>query len=399
MDESTLGFLRQLIDINPHFIFVKDRAGRFTLVNEAVAAAYGTTPEDLVGRTDADFNPNEEEVAHFLRDDIAVMDAGIEKFIPEEVITDASGSVRYLQTIKRPIVDADGVARHVLGVSTDITELKRAHEQSRELEARMLHAQKLESLGVMAGGIAHDFNNLLVGLIAHTELALRRVQDQPDVSRNLERARGSAYKARDLCQQMLSYAGRRALEMRPIELSAVVSDMLELLGSVTKGHVELGLELQPRVLVDADRSQLEQIVLNLVTNAVEASTSGEPVVSVRTFVREFSAEELVHDRIQRQLPAGSYAAIEVQDHGEGLPPEQIKRIFDPFYSTRRSGRGLGLAVVHGHRARTPGCDPRQQRSTTRDHGHPGPASVHGSGRHAGGRTQRSDSGASRGAGR
>jgi PAS domain S-box-containing protein len=112
-------FLRQIIDINPHFIFVKDREFRFTLVNEALAEAYGTTVEDLIGRTDADFNDNPEEVEWFRRDDLEVMDTLREKFIPEEVITDAQGRVRYLQTIKRPLLDANGVCKWVLGVATD----------------------------------------------------------------------------------------------------------------------------------------------------------------------------------------------------------------------------------------------------------------------------------------
>ena len=125
------GFLRQVIDINPHFIFVKDRAGRFTLVNEAIAEAYGTTVDGLVGKTDGDFNRNAEEVEHFRRDDLEVMETLQEKLIPLEVFTDSKGAHRYLQTIKRPLVDADGIARHVLGVATDITALTRTRRGAR----------------------------------------------------------------------------------------------------------------------------------------------------------------------------------------------------------------------------------------------------------------------------
>lgn len=118
-------FLRQVIDLTPNFIFAKDRQGRFTLVNKAVAEAYGTSVEQLLGKSDADFNPNAEEVEHFRRDDLEVMELKQEKFISEEVITDASGNTRWLQTIKRPIVTEDGRADQVLGASTDITERKR----------------------------------------------------------------------------------------------------------------------------------------------------------------------------------------------------------------------------------------------------------------------------------
>jgi PAS domain S-box-containing protein len=124
--ERQRAFLYQVIDINPHLVFAKDRAGRFTLVNQAAAALYGTTVEALIGRTDADFNRNPEEVAHFRRDDLAVMDSGTERVIEEESITDAAGRQRWLRTIKRPLAIGGGPVEQILGVATDITEQKAA---------------------------------------------------------------------------------------------------------------------------------------------------------------------------------------------------------------------------------------------------------------------------------
>ncbi|MEY4526836.1 MAG: hypothetical protein RL768_555 [Nitrospirota bacterium] len=127
-------FIRQIIDTDPNFIFAKDRDGRFTLVNKAVAEAYGTTVDDLIGKTDADFNKNAEEVACFLRNDRDVMERLQDQFIPEERITDAAGTVRWLQTVKRPILDESGRAIMVLGAATDITERKRMEEALRQRE-------------------------------------------------------------------------------------------------------------------------------------------------------------------------------------------------------------------------------------------------------------------------
>jgi len=132
-------FLRQVIDIDPNFIFAKDRAGRFTLGNKAVADVYGTTVDDLIGKTDADFNPNQEEVAFFRQKGLAVLDTLQELFLPEEVITDSTGRTRWLQTVKRPILDEQGRAIMVLGAATDITERKRIEEVLRQRE-QDLHA-------------------------------------------------------------------------------------------------------------------------------------------------------------------------------------------------------------------------------------------------------------------
>jgi PAS domain S-box-containing protein len=125
-------FLRHVLDINPHLVFAKDRAGRFTLANQAVAELYGTSIANLIGKTDADFNPQVEQIEHFRRDDLAVLDSGQELFIGAEVVTDAHGAMRWLRTIKRPIVGADGQVNQVLGVATDVTEERRFAAQLRD---------------------------------------------------------------------------------------------------------------------------------------------------------------------------------------------------------------------------------------------------------------------------
>jgi PAS domain S-box-containing protein len=124
--------LQRVIDADPNFIFVKDRESRFVLVNKALADAYGSTPEGLLGKSDADFNPNKEEVEHFHKDDLEVIDNLQEKFIPEELITTATGESRWLQTVKRPLIEADGSATSLLGVATDITARKQAEAERRE---------------------------------------------------------------------------------------------------------------------------------------------------------------------------------------------------------------------------------------------------------------------------
>ena len=139
----------QVMDLNPSFIFAKDREGRFTLANQAVAEAYGTTVEGLIGKTDADFNPNPEEVAHFRRDDLQVMESRQEKLIPLESITDAGGRLRWLQTIKRPMIDPDGKVNQILGVATDVTQRKQAEDILKgRTEQIVAHRQALHELAL-----------------------------------------------------------------------------------------------------------------------------------------------------------------------------------------------------------------------------------------------------------
>ena len=342
-----LDFLSQIIDINPHFIFVKDRELRFMLVNEAVAEAYGTTVEDLIGKTDADFNANAEEVEWFRRDDLEVMDTLREKFIPEEVITDAQGRVRYLQTIKRPLLDENGEGKWLLGVATDITALKQAEEERRSLEAQVQHAQKLESLGVLAGGIAHDFNNLLVGIMANVDILHRSLDASSQGSMPLEHIRVAANRAADLCGQMLAYSGRGHFVIEPVRLNDVIRELRDLLDASISKKADVDYRLSELVPpVDADPTQIRQIVMNLIVNASEALE--ERSGSIRIITDSLVAEDGVTDTsTAERVPAGTYVTLEVADTGVGMTPEQIKRAFDPFYSSKTNGRGLGLAAVQG----------------------------------------------------
>jgi PAS domain S-box-containing protein len=181
-------FLRQIIDINPNFVFAKDREGRFTLINEAVAEAYGTSIDELIGKTDSDFNPNPHEVAHFRKDDLEVMNTLREKFIPEEVITDSKGVKRWLRTVKRPLVNADGQADHVLGVSVDITQYKKAvadlEKTSDELRAeRETLAEKNAALRQILDHIEKERKDYREKLVQELEKSLL-----PEIRRLKKRA-------------------------------------------------------------------------------------------------------------------------------------------------------------------------------------------------------------------
>ena len=243
-------FLRQVIDLNPNLIFVKDWDGRFTLVNRALAELYGTTAEDLVGRRDADFNPNRAEVEQFLRDDREAMTTGRPKFILEEPNTDArTGRRRWFQVIKVPLRSAEGEPQ-VLGVATEIT-------QRKELEGQLRQAQKMEAVGQLAGGIAHDFNNVLTAVLGYTRLLLKDAT-LPAVARgDVQEIEQAARRAASLTQQLLAFSRKQMLQPEILDVNDVVQGMRSLLRRLIGEHITLVATLDPRpMLVRADQGQL-----------------------------------------------------------------------------------------------------------------------------------------------
>jgi PAS domain S-box-containing protein len=340
--------LRQVIDLVPHFIFAKDEEGRFLLVNRAVAEAYGTTVDQLIGRTDADFARSEEETRHFREDDLEVIRSGRPKVVLDEPITDSRGRVRYLQTTKIPFASSSTGHPAVLGVSIDITDRKAAEEALRR-------AAKEESLAVLAGGVAHDFNNLLAAILGHAALALKQLPEGSPARRHVEKAAGAVERAADLTRQMLAYSGRGHFVVRPTDVNALVRENLPLFEVAVPKNVRLEARLDPEPpLVDADVGQIQQVLMNLVINAAEAIGERGGTVTVATGVREVAASDKALWRASgHPLAPGRYVSLEIQDDGPGMDAETVDRIFEPFFTTKFTGRGLGLAavlgVVRGHR--------------------------------------------------
>jgi signal transduction histidine kinase/ActR/RegA family two-component response regulator len=276
------------------------------------------------------------------------MDSLEERVIAEEVVTDAKGNQRYFQTIKRPLIDSDGVARHVLGVATDITRMKRAEQERRDMQAQVLHAQKLESLGVLAGGIAHDFNNLLVGMLGNSDLALSKLAHDSPLRPTIGRIATAATRAADLCRQLLAYSGRGRFVLEDVNLSDAVREMNDLLGVSISKKATIALSLAEQLPpVHADPAQVRQVIMNLIINASDALEGNRGSIEIRTGSRNCSREFLSQTLASEAALPGNYCFLEVTDTGVGMTEEIQRKIFDPFFTTRFTGRGLGLAAVLG----------------------------------------------------
>ena len=238
------------------------------------------------------------------------------------------------------------------GVVSDATALRRAERESRRLELQLQEARKLESLGLLAGGIAHDFNNLLAVILGNVRFAKRNATLDPELSEALADVVEAGEQAARLTQQLLAYAGRRSPEVRTLDLNELVSSAQGLLRSALPRHATLEIELDPdRTTVRADVVQLEQVLMNLVINAGEALECGRGWVRLRTGTETLqrSAGRFVGGTMPEP---GDYAFLEIADNGHGMDPTTRERIFEPFFSTKRQGHGLGLAavvgLVHGH---------------------------------------------------
>ncbi|MBI5771272.1 MAG: CHASE domain-containing protein [Verrucomicrobia bacterium] len=234
------------------------------------------------------------------------------------------------------------------GLVIDITAQKHAERERLNLERRLLEGQKLESLGLLAGGIAHDFNNLLATVIGNSNLLRLDPAQSEAAGQKLDAIETAAQRASDLCRQMLAYAGKGRFIVEPTDLSSLVETLVPLLDvSVAKqAHLRLTLArgLPP---VRADATQLRQIAMNLVLNAADAIGDRGGEIAISTGVMRVDPQMLRACQVGSDLPPGDFAFLEVRDNGCGMPPEVLARIFDPFYTTKFAGRGLGLAAVLG----------------------------------------------------
>jgi PAS domain S-box-containing protein len=258
------------------------------------------------------------------------------------------GSLRWVEARSTGIADDTGriIARE--GIARDVTAQKRRDEERALLEKRLQQTQKLESLGVLAGGIAHDFNNLLTGILGHVSLMRMDPNCTPELAEHGKHVEMAATRAADLCRQMLAYSGKGRFAVRRLDLNELVRETTQLLKLSIAKTTELRLELHgERAVVEADATQLQQVVMNLVVNASEACEDQPGVVRVTTGVVDVTREELRDALLAPDLPSGRYSFIEVSDSGQGMSPETLALIFDPFFTTKFTGRGLGLSAVLG----------------------------------------------------
>ncbi len=263
------------------------------------------------------------------------------------------GTTCIMHALAEVLRAADGAPVALVGTMQDITDDVREAEERARLEAQVHQAQKLESLGLLAGGIAHDFNNLLVGVLSNASLALLDIAEGSLARPVVLEIERTAQRAADLTRQLLAYSGKGRFVVEPLDLSALALEMSQLLRTVVSKSATLQLELDESLpMMQGDATQLRQVIMNLITNASDALQGRSGVIRVRTMRAPEPPLAATALRFGEPAEIRDHVCLEVNDTGEGMTRETAERIFDPFFSTKFTGRGLGLAatlgIVRGH---------------------------------------------------
>ncbi len=341
---------RALFELLPSSVVLVDLDGRVRDVNPAFCRQIGFTREELIGQPVTRFSADPPQV---VTRNLARLRSG--EVLEHEVVNrHKDGSLRYYELRERMVDLPDGT-RAILAVASDITERKRAEFERLELERARARSGKLESLSILAGGVAHDFNSLLTVVLARLELALGHAREDAVLRGSLEESALAARRAADLARQMLAYSGRGRFVARPLQLAKLVAEVVDTLTLPESSDASVQSDVGDGLPeIEGDAAQVVQVASELLANAVEALPLSGGVIRVSVRCVECTVEELAQSRTDSTIPAGRFVGVEFADNGHGMADEVRERMFEPFFSTRRAGRGLGLAavlgIVRGHKS-------------------------------------------------
>jgi two-component system, cell cycle sensor histidine kinase and response regulator CckA len=304
------------------------------MCNDRCGCSMGAaTPQEVVGKTDADFYPAE-QAAGFRADELAVL-AGTPLIDKEELFTRAGGIQQVVLTTKLPLRDSQGAIIGMVGNGRDITGRKHLEEQLRQ-------SQKMEAIGQLSGGVAHDFNNLLSVIKGHIGLLHVKGLVTPEITESIQQIAGAADRAATLTRQLLTFSRQQVMEPTEVNLNGLVFNLAKMLRRLLSESIELEIECASQTLpIRADEGMVEQVLLNLMVNARDAMpTAG----TLRVTTEAVDLDEAAAQLITNARP-GEFACLTVSDTGTGIAPEVMPRIFEPFFTTKGIGKGTGLGLT------------------------------------------------------
>ncbi|GFO62263.1 ATP-binding protein [Geomonas paludis] len=339
---------RRYLDLAGVMLLLLGSDGCIRMINRAGAQLLGMAPGEPLGLDWFDnFVPHENKKE--IREVFEALMRGEQQlleFYENRILTRDKGE-RLISWHNILMRDEEGNIQGVLCSGEDITHKRQAELERGELERQLLHTQKLESLGVLAGGIAHDFNNLLMAIGGNLELVRHVVEPESPAIKYLENAYQAIKRAGDLTRQMLAYSGKGGYSVKLVDLNRLVGENVELMKASLRKGATFAVQLQPGLpLLEADPGQIQQVIVNLVTNAIEAAGEGG-TITVATGLSDFGVLQLAQSRLEQKPQPGRFLSVDVADNGCGMDHATRERMFDPFFSTKFTGRGLGLSAVQG----------------------------------------------------
>ena len=335
---------RLIVENQTDLVIKTDAEGRFLFVSPSYCDMYGKTEAELLGQS---FRTLVQE------DDIEGLQEETRKLYQPphtcyfERRTWTRNGWRWLAWACKAVLDEQGVLSAVIGVGRDITGQKQARKEKMELERHLQTAQKMEAIGTMAGGIAHDFNNILGVIMGYTEIAQCQLPENGALRSDLDEVLKASERAKDLIQQILTFSRQSEESRKPMKLGLIVKETLRLLRSSIPSTIDIQQDIAATGdTVEADPTQMQQVIMNLCTNAAYAMRQHGGELSVALNPVTVPEDETA---APVDLAPGPYTKLSVGDTGTGIPPEEVKRIFEPYFTTKEKGvgTGLGLATVHG----------------------------------------------------
>jgi len=337
---------RAITENSTDFILQFDRDYRYIFGNSAAQSVVGLSYADFVGKSHAELGFPEHLCRLFDESIEKVFKTGCEENLEFEV--ELLNRKRVLDLHLFPEFSTKGTVISVFGISRDMTHRKAQEMERLEIQKQLMHSQKLESIGILSGGIAHDFNNILAVVLGNLDyLSYLEIQDQ-EIIRYINRAKEGVDRAAFLTKQLMAYAGHAFYELKEQNINSQLEHYKKHLKTVIAPQIDFSINLCPKqTIVRGDRSHLDQVLIHLLTNASESIGNNQGCITLSTAVRDFSSLDLNNSLLPVKPEPGRFVCIEVNDNGCGMDETTLAKVFEPFFSTKFTGRGMGMASVQG----------------------------------------------------
>lgn len=332
-----------LFEAAPDAVEVLDRRGNIVDCNRAHQSLLGHDYEKIIGKHTTEFFSDQSKGLFNEKFSILKKNSYVES---EVELVRSDGPLISVWRKEKAIYSENMEFVGSVIYNRDISMLKKAEQERKNLESQLQQAQKMEAIGTLAGGIAHDFNNILSAIIGYTEISKMKLPEDDDVQADLDEVFKAGGRAKNLVQQILTFSRQTEKEKKPVQMNLIIKEVLKLLKASLPSTIEIQQDIQSDSLVFGDPTQLHQVLMNLCTNAAHAMQEKGGVLRVELIDVEIDSEfTITHPDIK----PGPYIKLTVSDTGNGMPPEVLDRIFDPFFTTKGEGQGtgMGLSVVHG----------------------------------------------------